>query len=344
MGGVPEVFVTAHDALVTRAGLQPGEWVLVHAVGSRRRHRRRCSSPRRSAHGHRHRAHADKLDRCRRARPRRTRSSRRARRRRARRRRARVRRSSRRPTAASTSTIDLVGGRYVEVDIAAAALAGPHRARRRDRREPRRRSPVHIDDGQAARDLRHRAARARTSKRRRPRPRRSCATSCRCSPTARSRRSSTRSSRSIGRAEAYELRGVGHDVRQGHPRLPLNVAEQRADQRDLDRDGACRRVPVDVTANGRCCVEADHPVEHAFEVAGLRRPRARCACPVGVIRFGPGVGRPRRSRSRSRTPARSGPTRNAPPATVTGAPEPSWVNGPGCVLDACSSARRRPST
>jgi len=34
MGGAPEAFVTAHDALVTRAGLQAGEWVLVHAVGS----------------------------------------------------------------------------------------------------------------------------------------------------------------------------------------------------------------------------------------------------------------------------------------------------------------------
>ena len=34
MGGVPEAFVTAHDALVTRAHLQPGEWVVVHAVGS----------------------------------------------------------------------------------------------------------------------------------------------------------------------------------------------------------------------------------------------------------------------------------------------------------------------
>jgi putative PIG3 family NAD(P)H quinone oxidoreductase len=33
-GGVPEVFVTAHDALRTRAALQPGEHVLVHAVGS----------------------------------------------------------------------------------------------------------------------------------------------------------------------------------------------------------------------------------------------------------------------------------------------------------------------
>jgi NADPH:quinone reductase-like Zn-dependent oxidoreductase len=34
MGGAPEAFVTAHDALVTKANLQPGEWVLVHAVGS----------------------------------------------------------------------------------------------------------------------------------------------------------------------------------------------------------------------------------------------------------------------------------------------------------------------
>lgn len=33
-GGIPEVFITAHDAMRTRAGLQPGEHVLVHAVGS----------------------------------------------------------------------------------------------------------------------------------------------------------------------------------------------------------------------------------------------------------------------------------------------------------------------
>lgn len=33
-GGVPEVFMTAYDALVTRAGLASGERVLVHAVGS----------------------------------------------------------------------------------------------------------------------------------------------------------------------------------------------------------------------------------------------------------------------------------------------------------------------
>jgi NADPH:quinone reductase len=34
MGGVPEAFVTAHDAMCTQAAVAPGEWVLVHAVGS----------------------------------------------------------------------------------------------------------------------------------------------------------------------------------------------------------------------------------------------------------------------------------------------------------------------
>lgn len=33
-GGIPEVFITAHDAMRTRADLQTGEHVLVHAVGS----------------------------------------------------------------------------------------------------------------------------------------------------------------------------------------------------------------------------------------------------------------------------------------------------------------------
>ena len=31
---IPEVFITAHDALWTQAGLRPGETVLIHAVGS----------------------------------------------------------------------------------------------------------------------------------------------------------------------------------------------------------------------------------------------------------------------------------------------------------------------
>jgi putative PIG3 family NAD(P)H quinone oxidoreductase len=34
MGGVPEAFMTAHDAMVTQAHVAAGEWVLVHAVGS----------------------------------------------------------------------------------------------------------------------------------------------------------------------------------------------------------------------------------------------------------------------------------------------------------------------
>ncbi len=33
-GAVPEVFMTVHDALFTQAWLSPGEWVLIHAVGS----------------------------------------------------------------------------------------------------------------------------------------------------------------------------------------------------------------------------------------------------------------------------------------------------------------------
>jgi len=34
MGGVPEVFITVHDAIVTQARIAAGEWLLVHAVGS----------------------------------------------------------------------------------------------------------------------------------------------------------------------------------------------------------------------------------------------------------------------------------------------------------------------
>jgi putative PIG3 family NAD(P)H quinone oxidoreductase len=34
MGGVPEAFITAHDAMVTQARVQRDEWVLVDAVGS----------------------------------------------------------------------------------------------------------------------------------------------------------------------------------------------------------------------------------------------------------------------------------------------------------------------
>jgi NADPH:quinone reductase len=34
MGGVPEAFITAHDALATQAHMHEGDWVLIHAVGS----------------------------------------------------------------------------------------------------------------------------------------------------------------------------------------------------------------------------------------------------------------------------------------------------------------------
>jgi NADPH:quinone reductase len=33
-GAIPEVYITAHDALVTQAGLKPGDRVLIHAIGS----------------------------------------------------------------------------------------------------------------------------------------------------------------------------------------------------------------------------------------------------------------------------------------------------------------------
>jgi NADPH:quinone reductase-like Zn-dependent oxidoreductase len=33
-GGIPEVFVTAHDAMLVQAALRPGERVLIHGVGS----------------------------------------------------------------------------------------------------------------------------------------------------------------------------------------------------------------------------------------------------------------------------------------------------------------------
>jgi putative PIG3 family NAD(P)H quinone oxidoreductase len=64
-GGAPEVFMTAHDALVTRAQVARGETVLVHAAGSgvgtaavQLAHRLRCTTVGTSRS-------ADKLERCR---------------------------------------------------------------------------------------------------------------------------------------------------------------------------------------------------------------------------------------------------------------------------------------
>ncbi len=34
MGGVPEAFVTVHDAMITQANVRAGDWVLVHAIAS----------------------------------------------------------------------------------------------------------------------------------------------------------------------------------------------------------------------------------------------------------------------------------------------------------------------
>ena len=78
MGGVPEAFVTAHDALVTRAPGRAGEWVLVHAVGSGVG-TAGCSSPGARRACRRHRAHAGQARTLPRARPRRRRSCRRRR-------------------------------------------------------------------------------------------------------------------------------------------------------------------------------------------------------------------------------------------------------------------------
>ena len=113
MGGAPEAFVTAHDALVTRAGLAAGEWVLVHAVGSgvgtaalqlatgarraRRRHRADARQARTLP-----RARARRTRSCRPTRPTASSTSTRSR-----------GPSSRPPTAASHVTLDLVGGDYV---------------------------------------------------------------------------------------------------------------------------------------------------------------------------------------------------------------------------------------
>ena len=128
--------------------------------------------------------------------------------------------SSKRPTAASHVTIDLVGGRYVEVDIAAAALRGrivlvgaiagtsAHAA-----------GPHH--DGQAPDDLRHGAARRDAEEK-------AAATAAfvrdvvplladgRIAPVV----DAVLPARSRGRG--LRAGGVRHDVRQGHPRLPLS--------------------------------------------------------------------------------------------------------------------------
>ena len=149
-GGVPEVFVTAHDAMVTQATVAAGETVLVHAAGSgvgtaavQLAHAFGASSwdvP------HRREARAVPV-----ARPRPSGTCA------ARDRPSGARRRDHRRAGPVDVTIDLVGGRYVEADIRAAAVRGrivlvgvtgrgAHRARhRRDHVQapahPRHRAP-----------------------------------------------------------------------------------------------------------------------------------------------------------------------------------------------------------
>jgi NADPH:quinone reductase len=65
MGGVPEAFITAHDAMVTLARVVAGEWVLVHAVGSGVGTAAVQLARAFGAHVFGTARHADKLERCR---------------------------------------------------------------------------------------------------------------------------------------------------------------------------------------------------------------------------------------------------------------------------------------
>ena len=154
-GGVPEVFITAHDAMVTQAEVQRGETVLVHAAGSgvgtaavQLAHAFGCTVVGTSRT-------PDKLDQCaafgldhavlapRELDP--------------------VALADEITAAAGPIdvTIDLVGGPYVEADVRAAARLGPHRAGRvaggRARRARHR-----VDHVQAPAHPRHDAARPDT--------------------------------------------------------------------------------------------------------------------------------------------------------------------------------------
>ena len=267
MGGVPEAFVTAHDALVTRAHVAPGEWVLVHAVGSRRRHRRSAARAARSAHAWsgRHARPTSSNGAGRSAS--RPRSSPAVDRRRARRRRARVARSSRRPTAASTSA----RSRRRPV------RRGRHRGRRRSRAAScsSARSPgaapssTSSRDGQAAQrssarccahaNLEEKAAATDAFVARR---------------RAVARRRHDRAGRRRGLAARSGRRGlraggVGRDVRQGHPRLPLNVSASGAGQRISTVTVRVDAFPVRRDRVRPLLIEADDPVQDRFEVAGL---------------------------------------------------------------------------
>ncbi len=133
MGGVPEVFITVHDAIVTQAHVAAGEWVLVHAVGSgigtttvqlAKALGARVVGTARTA---------DKIERCRAVGldagivPARTADG------------ALDVDALAWAVVEATGgganvTLDTVGGDYVMADVNGAALQGPHRVHRHDRR------------------------------------------------------------------------------------------------------------------------------------------------------------------------------------------------------------------
>ncbi len=124
MGGVPEAFITAHDAMVTLAHVGAGEWVLVHAVGSGVGTAAVQLAHAFGAQRVRHRAYRRQARTVPAARPRRRRRPADACGRHPRCRRARRGRSSKPPERGAHVTLDLVGGAYVEADVAAAAIKG----------------------------------------------------------------------------------------------------------------------------------------------------------------------------------------------------------------------------
>ena len=197
MGGVPEVFITVHDAIVTQARIAAGEWLLVHAVGSGIGTTALQLAKAMGAHVVGTARRADKLERC--------------------------------PRSASTRvfeptltadgaldvdalawaiveatgggaevTLDTVGGDYVIADVNAAApkgrivCIGTIAGGRRDAAD-------HVDPGQAPDDHRHGVTRPR--RRRKGRRHRRIRARRRAAPraTVGSRRSSTPRSRSIRR-------------------------------------------------------------------------------------------------------------------------------------------------
>ena len=227
MGGVPEAYVTAHDALVTRAHVAPDEWVLIHAVGSgvgtaglqlAQAFGARVVGTARTA---------DKLERC-------------------------------RPlglaagiVAESTDgalavdalvaaiveatdggvdvVLDLVGGRYVEADIAAATLKGRIvliGALAGSRAELDVLTVMSKRLSVVGTMLPRAEPRRESGRRRCIRARRRPIAGRRHDRAGRGRGPAARSGRRGLRAA-----GVGRDVRQGHPRLSLNVSASGAGQR-----------------------------------------------------------------------------------------------------------------